>query len=176
MKSPYLAKALPIAAIACSRMPKCKFLPHGKSPPPFSSVLFDAAKSALPPKKPGTAFAMAFKILPLLSRVATLSPLKSGNSILLKSGFKSLFRSALFSSLSFASFSFQSRSSKSPLSTAARVSKSTSSLTTKLWAGSKPRLCLARASSSSPSGAPCVLAVPSSSSAPLPIVVFAMMR
>ena len=77
-KIPYLAKALLIAAIACSLIPKWIFLPSTKSPILWSSVLFEGPKSALPPKNPSKFLAKTFKISPLLSLVARSFPLKSG--------------------------------------------------------------------------------------------------
>ena len=115
-KSPYLAKPLFMAAIACSLMPKCKFLPATKSPKPFNSVLFDGAKSALPPKKPTTLFAIAFKISPFESLVAMSLPLKFGYSTLLKSGFKSSFKSSFLGE--FCRISLHFACAKSPSSTA----------------------------------------------------------
>ena len=73
---------------------------------PFSSVLFDGARSALPPIKPGIARAISFMMMPLLSRVASFLPLKSGKVILLKSGFSSAFSIFLLSPLRFSTFLF----------------------------------------------------------------------
>ena len=78
--------------------------PLGKSPIPFSSVLFDGARSALPPIKPGRARAISFMMIPLLSRVASFLPLKSGKFILLKSGFSSELSIFLLSALKFCAF------------------------------------------------------------------------
>ena len=67
---------LTIAAIACSRMPKCRFFPPGlsawKSPAPsnFSVVLFDGPRSAEPPRNQGMFCASTFSTLPEASRPA----------------------------------------------------------------------------------------------------------
>ena len=67
---------------------KVNIFPFGKSPISFNSVLFDGPKSALPPKNPGIAFAIAFKILWFESLVATLESASNvGYSIESKSGF-----------------------------------------------------------------------------------------
>jgi hypothetical protein len=66
-----------IEPIACSRMPKCTFLPPGlaawRSPAPanVSVVLFDGPRSAEPPRNHGTFCARTFSTLPEASRPAT---------------------------------------------------------------------------------------------------------
>src|SRR4026207_927902 len=59
-----------VAAMACSRMPKCRFFPVGlsasKSPAPLnvSVVLFEGPRSAEPPRNHGTFCARTFRTLP----------------------------------------------------------------------------------------------------------------
>src|ERR1043165_7713937 len=66
-----------IAAIECSRMPKCRFFPEGlsawKSPAEMkvSVVLFDGPRSADPPRNHGISCASTFSTLPEASRPAT---------------------------------------------------------------------------------------------------------
>ena len=65
------------AAIACSRMPKCRLRPPGvpgsKSPAPsnLSVVLFDGPRSAEPPRNHGMFCASTFSTWPDASRPAT---------------------------------------------------------------------------------------------------------
>ena len=69
-------RPLTMAAIACSRMPKCRFLPPGlsawKSPAPsnFRVVLFDGPRSAEPPMNHGMFCASTLSTLPEASRPA----------------------------------------------------------------------------------------------------------
>src|SRR4029450_8874418 len=69
-------RPLTIAAIECSRMPKCRFLPLGlpdwKLPAPsyVSVVLFDGARSADPPRNHGMFCASTLSTLPDASRPA----------------------------------------------------------------------------------------------------------
>ena len=142
----------------CSLIPKCMFLPFGNSPMLFSIVLFEGPRSALPPTNPGIAFAMAFRIFPLLSLVATPLPAsKVGHSILSKFGFSRAIKA------SFCSLSGRSKSSlphcfskSSPLGTASKNCSFTSSGIKNFLSGSNPALFLDSLISSSPSGAPCV--------------------
>src|SRR2546422_5281292 len=70
-------RPLTIAAIPCSRMPKCRFLPLGvaawKLPAPsyVRVVLFDGPRSADPPRSHGTLCASTLSTLPEASRPAT---------------------------------------------------------------------------------------------------------
>src|SRR5215510_9791580 len=72
-------------AIACSRMPKCRFFPAGlsasKSPAPsyVSVVLFDGPRSAEPPRNQGMFCARTFSTAPEASRPAT--PLGSAGKL-----------------------------------------------------------------------------------------------
>ena len=76
------ASPFTIAAIACSRIPKCRFFPPGlsawKSPAPsyFRVVLFDGPRSAEPPRNHGMFWASTFSTLPEASRPAI--PLRIG--------------------------------------------------------------------------------------------------
>ena len=143
---------------------------------PFSSVLFDGARSALPPIKPGSFFAISFKMTWFVSLVASFLSLKSGNSILLKSGLRSEFNKFLPSMLNASTFLFHIASSRSPFSTAPLNLKSTSSSIANFFSGSKPAAAFAFLMISSPSGAPWLWWLPSSSIAPRAMCVFAMMR
>ena len=164
--------AFVIAAIECSLMPKRMFLPRGNSPPSSISVLFDAARSALPPKTPGSCAAIACKILEFESLVAKIS-LNSGILILEKSGFCKASKSSLFSGSKDLSPSLNSFSRSSPFFSAvlnlARQSAG-------MWNSSRlqPAASLLFLSSSAPSGAPCTFGLPARLTDPLPIVVFAM--
>ena len=121
---------------------------------PFSSVLFDGARSALPPIKPGSFLAISFKMTWFVSLVASFLSLKSGNSSLLKSGLRREFSKFLPSSLSASTFLFHIASSRSPFSTAPLNLKSTSSSIANFFSGSKPAAAFAFLMISSPSGAP----------------------
>ncbi len=64
-----------IAPMPCSRMPKWKLRPAWSSGPnvpgPLSIVLFDGARSALPPISSGTFAAIALSVVPDAARLAT---------------------------------------------------------------------------------------------------------
>ena len=90
-----------MAAMPCSRLPKWKLRPSGvsllKSPMSLRFVLFDGARSAEPPIRLGTAFAIALSTCPPAARVARLSPsLKTGMEAFERSAVRAKQRSHSF--------------------------------------------------------------------------------
>ncbi len=129
-------------------------------------VLFDPARSAEPPHSSGTTAPSACSTLPEAARVAMPLPVsKTGIfssqpvgswPLLMRSN--SAARSALLSRHSWKVFSHSALAWR-PRSRASRVWPSTSSETSKVFSGSKPRTRLVAATSSSPSAEPCAASV-----------------
>ncbi len=165
------------AAMENSRMPKWIVRPYGSAsgsglPPGRKDdvlsivVLFEPARSAEPPHSSGTTAPRAWSTLPDAARVATAlpgsntgtassqpagsSPLLTRSNVAARSGFSPRQAAIRLS---------QAACASAPRSRAARVCASTSSATSKLCSGSKPRRRLVAATSSSPSAEPCEASV-----------------
>ena len=172
-----------IEPMACSRMPKCRTRPYS-SPgnslvacsagtndgSPFGVVLLDSARSAEPPHSSGSTGAIAVSTSPEALRVAT--PLGSASKVGsasrpavgqrpgASSGRAAPARSGLALGPGVELLVATRRCGRAAARRRApRVCSSTSSSTSKVCSGSKPRIFLVAATSSSPSAEPCALPV-----------------
>ena len=130
---------------------------------PFGVVLLDPARSAEPPHSSGRTGAIAVRISPEALRVATpfgsasyvgSASAQPSGSVRVDIRSKSALPSGFFAAQASYS-SCQAACSSRPRSTSDRVWASTSSETSNVWSGSKPRTFLVAATSSSPRAEPC---------------------
>src|SRR3990172_10348824 len=147
-------------------------------------VLFEGARSALPPIKNGAFLQMEFKTFPdaLLVAMGLSDGLKQGKPLdhspesMDSFKDKNSFASAGCSFEYFLNVSFHSFSRPSPLVIASLKKFSASSGMKKSGSSGQPNLVLASFASFPPSGAPCASEVFSLAGLPKPILVLAIIR